>query len=90
MNSNFLDIKPVSLGDTLPEQLIKVYPYEFIFADKAKTFIQANTTSIATISQSKLNIEKNNLQQDDEGNYYFEMIAAITSNGVIRFININK
>ncbi len=69
------------LDDLLPERMIKVYPYEFVNASKSKSFIQQNSVSVASISQSNLDTNNELLLIDDDGNRYFEMVAAITSEG---------
>lgn len=69
------------IADLVPERLIKVYPYEFINADNSKSFIQENSVSIAAVSQDNLDTNNELLLTDDDGYKYFEMFAAITSEG---------
>lgn len=75
------DIAPVLLRDEMPENMIKVYPYQLVDANKSKAFMEDGAVSLAAISQTPL--DKSNLLKDDNGAYYFEMYMAITANTVL-------
>ncbi len=85
INRGVGDVPATKIKDVMPERMIKVYPYEFINASKSETFIQANTVTIASISQANLDIADETLQTDSTGAKYFEVFAAITSNGKLDF-----
>ncbi len=72
------DIAASLIEDFIPERLIKVYPYEFVNADKSKAFVQGNTVSVAAISQSNLD-DTEHLLTDDEGYKYFEILPSIST-----------
>ncbi len=75
------DIAVGLIEDIIPERLIRVYPYELVQTDKSKTFLQANSVSIAAISQDKLDTKDDLLKTDSDGIRYFEMLAGTASEG---------
>lgn len=77
--SAFNDIAAPILGDKIPEREIKVYPYEFINANKEEAFIMQNTVSLASISQDNLDTADEFLFTDDDNKKYFKMFGAPTS-----------
>lgn len=62
-------------------KMIRVYPYELPNTNKSLSFIRNNTDTIAFITQAQLTNEM--LEVDENNNKYFEMLAAVTSNGVL-------
>lgn len=81
--SGFIDIEGTILGDQVPGQLIKVYPYDLFNADKDISFIKPNTTTIAQITQKTYNGDEifHNLNQDENGHYFFELLSSTTVSG---------
>lgn len=82
-NSEFVDVPAKVLDDVAPEQLIKVYPYQMVNADKSNAFIQDNTVSIVAISQEAFRGEDvfHQLAADTDGNLFFELLASVTVEG---------
>lgn len=81
-----LDVKVNNLADIMPEGLLKVYPYRLINHNKGKAFLKPNTVTIAQISQSPYLLNSgdtvfHNMQEDEKGNLYFELLAASTITG---------
>lgn len=64
------------MEDYIPESMIRVYPYRGI-KNEAKDFsIQPNQITIIRVNQKDVDDFKN-LKKDENGNVYFEIIAAI-------------
>lgn len=81
LNSQNEDIDVLPIEDIIPENLIRVYPYELSNIKKGRAFLKNNSLTFAYISQT--GFDKENLIEDENGEYYFEMLAAITKNGVL-------
>lgn len=64
------------MEDYIPESMIKVYPYRAV-KNEAKDFIlQANQITIIRVTQDSVN-DFIYLKEDENGNKYFEILAAI-------------
>lgn len=81
-----IDVRVNNLADIMPEGLLKVYPYRLINHNKDKAFLKPNTVTIAQISQLPYisndgDTVFHNMQMDESGNLYFELLAASTITG---------
>lgn len=72
INGGIMETRAQDISDFGEEKLLKIYPYVLEDAHSSKSFIKQNATSIAYITQ---NFETDQLQEDREGYFYFEMLA---------------
>ena len=71
-----------NLDETIPDKLIKIYPYEMINQSKAKNLFEENATSIIYVSQENFSKNENyhKFKKDENGYYYFSALQVKTSN----------
>lgn len=72
-----VDASSVIIEDYAGDRMVRVYPYFLPNTKKGNEFLQTNSTTLVFYTQEVLGKEE--LLEDEDGNYYFEILPSMTT-----------